>query len=85
VSEVNWPLREGPHSPAGKAVSVDEERQAEYLVRYARMAYGTGLLDRIDWWQLIAPGYGLVDPRGGTLRRRPAYHAFARLERERGG
>ena len=28
ISEVNWPLREGPHSPAGKSVAVDEEAQA---------------------------------------------------------
>jgi tRNA A-37 threonylcarbamoyl transferase component Bud32 len=34
VTEVNWPLREGPHSPAGRDVSVDEESQADYLVRY---------------------------------------------------
>lgn len=85
ISEVNWPLREGPHSPAGKAVSVDEETQADYLVRYAVLAYATGLVGRIDWWQLVAIGYGLVDPRGDAPRRRPAFHALARLERELAG
>ena len=34
ITEVNWPLCEGPHSPAGRAVSVDEEAQADYLARY---------------------------------------------------
>jgi tRNA A-37 threonylcarbamoyl transferase component Bud32 len=29
ITEVNWPLREGPHSPAGRDVSVDEEAQAD--------------------------------------------------------
>ncbi|HXU46887.1 MAG TPA: lipopolysaccharide kinase InaA family protein, partial [Thermoanaerobaculia bacterium] len=33
ITEVNWPLREGPHSPAGRSVSVDEETQASYLAR----------------------------------------------------
>jgi hypothetical protein len=85
LSEVNWPLREGPHSPAGKAVSVDEERQADYLARYYLLAQGTGWVDRIDWWQLVASGYGLVDPRGSELRRRPSFRAWATMERMLGG
>ena len=86
ISEVNWPLREGPHSPAGKAVSVGEEEQADYLARYFLLAGGGGLVERIDWWQLVAKGYGLVEPQAdGTLRRRPAFHAFATLRRELAG
>jgi hypothetical protein len=34
ITEMNWPLWEGPHSPAGRDVSVNEETQASYLVRY---------------------------------------------------
>ena len=34
VTEVNWPLWEGPHSPAGRTVSVSPEAQANYLARY---------------------------------------------------
>jgi tRNA A-37 threonylcarbamoyl transferase component Bud32 len=86
LSEVNWPLREGPHSPAGKLVSVTEEEQANYAVRYYLLAQTTGLVERIHWWQLIAKGYGLVDPSdGGGLRRRPAFAALANLERQLGG
>jgi hypothetical protein len=86
ISEVNWPLREGPHSPAGKAVSVSEQEQADYLARFFLLAAGTGLVERIDWWQLVAKGYGLVDPQAdGTLRRRPAFRAFATLRRELAG
>ena len=40
ITEVNWPLWEGPHSPAGRTVSVDEERQADYLARYYLLALG---------------------------------------------
>lgn len=86
ISEVNWPLREGPHSPAGKSVAVDEEAQADFLVRYYLLAAGTGLVERIDWWQLVAKGYGLCDPQpDGTLRERPAFRAMATLIRELGG
>lgn len=80
ISEVNWPLREGPHSPAGRSVAVGEEEQADYLVRYFLLAAGTGLVERIDWWQLVAKGYGLCDPQAdGTLRERPAFAAMATL------
>ncbi len=80
ITEVNWPLREGPHSPAGQAVSVGEQEQADYLVRYYLLALGTGAVERVFWWQMIAKGYGLVDPVG--LRRRPAFEAFRELIRE---
>lgn len=83
ITEANWPLLEGPHSPAGRSVSVDEETQADYLVRYYLLALGTGLVERVFWWQMVARGYGLVSPGDGAgLRRRPAFHALATLARE---
>ena len=86
ISEVNWPLREGPHSPAGRSVAVDEETQADYLVRYFLLAAGGGRVERIDWWQLVAKGYGLCDPQAdGSLRERPAFTALASLIRQLSG
>ncbi|HEX4952636.1 MAG TPA: lipopolysaccharide kinase InaA family protein [Thermoanaerobaculia bacterium] len=86
ITEVNWPLWEGPHSPAGKKVSVGEEEQADYLVRYYLLALSTGLVERVYWWQLIARGYGLICPvEGGALRRRPAFAALAHLARRLAG
>jgi len=80
ITEVNWPLWEGPHSPAGKTVSVGEEEQADYLTRYYLLALGTGLIERVYWWRLIARGYGLVAPESdGSLRRRPAWSALKTL------
>ena len=84
ITEVNWPLREGPHSPAGRSVSVDEETQADYLVRYLLLALGTGLVERVFWWQMLARGYGLACPEEGGLRRRPAYRSLATLLSELG-
>jgi len=80
ITEVNWPLWEGPHSPAGKTVSVGEEEQADYLVRYYLLALGTGLVERVFWWRLIARGYGLISPESdGSLRRRPSWNALRTL------
>jgi hypothetical protein len=43
-------------------------------------------VERVDWWQLVAKGYGLVDPGSdGSFRRRPAFRAFATLRRELAG
>ena len=82
ITEVNWPLAEGPHSPAGRKVAVDEATQADYLARFYLLALGSGYAERVFWWQLVAKGYGLVDPEpGGGLRRRPAFRALAELAR----
>lgn len=86
ITEVNWPLWEGPHSPAGKSVSVDEESQADYLARYYLLALGTGLVERVFWWQLVARGYGLIDPADPmNPRRRPSFFTLKTLLRELDG
>ena len=89
ITEVNWPLREGPHSPAGKLVAVDEEAQADYLVRYYLEVLATGHAQRVYWWRMVARGYGLVCPEEGVdgrvLRRRPAFRAMAHMLARLGG
>lgn len=86
VTEVNWPLWEGPHSPAGRCVSVDEETQADYLARYYLLSLASGFVERVYWWRLAARGYGLatVEP-DGRLRRRPSFHALRTLKAVLGG
>jgi hypothetical protein len=80
ITEVNWPLWEGPHSPAGKTVAVTEDSQADYLVRFYLLALATGAVERVYWWRLVARGYGLVAPEpDGVLRRRPSWHAMRTL------
>ena len=82
ITETNWPLlNTAPYTPnSGHPRStVDEKTQAKFLTDYYHIAYATGLVERVYWWQLINPGYGLVDHRGANLRRMPSFYAFRKL------
>jgi hypothetical protein len=82
ITETNWPLLDSkPYTPnsGNPATTVDEETQAKYLKWYYQIAWQTGWVDRVYWWQLINPGYGLVDHRGGSLRKMPSYYAFKQI------
>ncbi|MEM7196233.1 MAG: hypothetical protein AAF402_14905 [Pseudomonadota bacterium] len=82
ITENNWPLlNTKPYTPnSGHPRStVDEETQAQYLREYFSIARDSRLVERCYWWQLINPGFGLIDHRSGVLRRMPAFHAFKEL------
>ena len=80
ITEVNWPLAgTGAFSPASGKPNVSEDEQADFCVRYYVLCLASGLAERLYWWQLVAPGYGLVDNRESPWRRRPAFRAFAAL------
>ncbi|MEA3421231.1 MAG: hypothetical protein U9Q97_06100 [Acidobacteriota bacterium] len=80
ITEVNWPLQgTGKYSPASGKPNVSEEQQADYLVRYFILALASGYIERIYWWQLAAPGYGLIDCREKTWRKRPSFFAMKTL------
>jgi len=77
ITEINWPLQgTGKFSPASGRPNVTEEEQADYLVRYFVLCLATGFVERVFWWQLVAPGYGLIDSRETAWRRRPSFTAF---------
>lgn len=82
ITEFNWPLLDTkPYTPnSGHPTrTVDEVTQAQYLQQYYKIAYNTGWVERVYWWQLINPGYGLVDFRSGKLRKHPSYFALKEL------
>lgn len=82
ITETNWPLLDTkPYTPnSGHPRStVDEKTQAEYLSDYYRIAWQSGCVERVYWWQLINPGYGLVDHRGGQMRKMPSFFALQKL------
>jgi hypothetical protein len=82
ITEVNWPLQgTGPYSPAAGKPNVTEDEQADYLVRYYIIGLASGLIERVFWWQLVAPGYGLVDNRETPWRRRPGFAAMTTLRK----
>ena len=82
ITEFNWPIEGmGKYSPAPGKPSVTEEAQASYLVRYFVIGASSGLVERMYWWQLAAPGYGLIDSREADWRRRPGYFALQTLVR----
>jgi hypothetical protein len=77
ITEVNWPLKGTyPYSPASGKPNVTEDEQASYLVRYHAICLASGYVERIYWWQLVAPGYGLIDSRNAAWRKRPAFDAL---------
>ncbi|NOZ10470.1 MAG: hypothetical protein GXP09_05465 [Gammaproteobacteria bacterium] len=79
ITEFNWPLLgTKPYTPnSGRPqTTVDPELQAQYLKDYYRIARQSDCVEKAYWWQLIAPGYGLVDSRGRQLQKRPAYYAL---------
>lgn len=82
ITETNWPLLDTkPYTPnsGNPTRTVDEETQAKYLKLYYQIAWQTGWVDRVYWWQLINPGYGLVDHRQGDLRKMPSYFALQEI------
>ena len=82
ITETNWPLLgTKPYTPNSglPRSTVDEETQARYLSEYYRIAHSLGFVSRVYWWQLVNPGYGLIDHRDGTMRKMPSFHAFKNL------
>jgi hypothetical protein len=80
ITEMNWPLEgTGKYSPAVGRTNVSEENQANYLTRYFILCLASGHVERIYWWQLVAPGYGLIDSRQKVWRRRPGFFAFKHM------
>ncbi|MFW5698535.1 MAG: hypothetical protein ACOCYN_01655 [Planctomycetota bacterium] len=77
VTEVNWPLRGYTGwAPTSDTECVDEDAAGAHLRAYYRMAWNSGVVERVYWWQLVARGYGLVDDSAVRWRRRPAFTAL---------
>ena len=77
ITETNWPITNtAPYAPTSEDDCVDLESHANFLVRYYLLALSSRVVKNVYWHQLIAPGYGLIDNRGDTLIKYPAYLAF---------
>ncbi|MEE3003767.1 MAG: hypothetical protein VX335_05405 [Pseudomonadota bacterium] len=64
---------------ASEETSVSEEVYAKYMLDYHEIVKNTKAVKRLYWHQLIAPGYGLVDDSGDTLRKMPAFYVYKKF------
>lgn len=77
ITETNWPIKNtAPYAPTSEYECVSEEDYAAFMVRYYLLAFASQQVNCVYWHQLIAPGYGLIDNREGTIRKRSAYEAY---------
>lgn len=80
ITEVNWPLQNtAPYAPTSEKECVSEEAYAQYLKDYLTICKQSGKISKVFWHQLIAPGYGLVDNRGGILRKTKGYYVLKEM------
>ena len=80
ITEVNWPLSNtAPYAPTSELECVSEADYAKYLQAYHTIALQSGKIERVYWHQLIAAGYGLVDDRGGKIRRTEGFWLYKEM------
>ncbi|MDB2448829.1 hypothetical protein N9W78_00865 [bacterium] len=91
ITEVNWPLENtGLYSPLAGAyqhreqcpskLHISEHDSAAYMIRYALITICSGATERLWWWRLAHPGFGLIDNKGGW-RERPGWQALWQFHR----
>ncbi len=80
ITEANWPLSgTAPYAPTSEKECVSEELYNQYMLEYFDIARKSNKIEKVFWHQLIAPGYGLVDNRDGTIRKTKAFYSFKEL------
>jgi len=80
ITEVNWPIENtAPYAPTSEKECVSLEHYTKYMVEYLNIALKSQKIARVYWHQLIAPGYGLVDNRGGKLIKYRAFYDFKKF------
>ncbi len=80
ITETNWPLSgTAPYAPTSELECVSEALYNQYMIEYFEIAKRSGKIEKVYWHQLIAAGYGLVDDRGGELRKTEAFESFKKL------
>ena len=80
ITETNWPIKNtAPYAPTSEKECVSLESHANFLVRYYLLALASGVVKKVYWHQLIAPGYGLIDNREGKLIKYPSFYAFKNM------
>ncbi len=82
ITEVNWPLSNtAPYAPTSELECVSEEVYAKFMEDYLHISKESRKVQRVYWHQLIASGYGLVDDRGGIIRKTKAFETYKQILR----
>ncbi|PSM51720.1 hypothetical protein CBLAS_1144 [Campylobacter blaseri] len=80
ITEVNWPLKDtAPYAPTSQKECVSNEEYCKYMLEYHKIVLQTGLVEKVFWHQLVAPGYGLVDNRDGKVIKLPQFYAYKEM------
>ncbi|MHC4954723.1 MAG: lipopolysaccharide kinase InaA family protein [Planctomycetota bacterium] len=96
ISEVNWPLKDPGHYAHEFApyfwkgnpsldTTVTEEEYGWFMLRYYLLALASGMVQRVYWWHLASPMFGLVDTTVDGWRARPAHAMLKTLLRHAEG
>lgn len=76
ITEVNWPILDtAPYAPTSERECISLDDYTQYMIQYYLMVLSTGMISRVYWHQLVAPGYGLIDNREG-IAKYPAFDAY---------
>ncbi len=80
ITETNWPRSNtAPYAPTSELECVSDNEYVKYMKEYHDIALKSGKIKRVYWHQLIAPGYGLVDNRNGTIVKLPQFYAYKEM------
>ncbi len=86
ITEVNWPIENSaPYAPTSEKECVSLDLYAKYMIEYFTIAMQSKKIARVYWHQLIAPGYGLVDNRGGKIKKYQAFYDLKSFLKDGGG
>lgn len=80
ITEANYPIKNRqPYAPTQDKECVGIDEYCTFMLKYHAIARTSRKIARVYWHQLIAPGYGLVDNRGGKLTKMPQFHLYKEM------
>lgn len=80
ITETNYPLQKtAPYTPTSEKECISENDYSRYMLEYFKISKASGKVKKVFWHQLVAPGYGLVDNRYGTIRKTPAFYKLQQV------
>ena len=77
ITETNYPISDTePYTPTSQFETVSLTEYSNFMVRYFLISIATQKVEKVFWHQLISAGYGLIDNRGKSLKKYPAFQSL---------